>query len=280
MKTRQPGPIIYCSAVVALVTIFCASAPDAGPFSGVEKSTLVWGSFLAPNSVRSGDSQNAKFEVYAKTSFPLLTINEKTSVQAYSLFALVRDSQKLDFNSKIKAAIGLELRHQLSKAVRLSFGAKLDNEHRIYSSTTYSAPVATADLSVYKSWKPAWLSHLSEGKARLVLSGWSNIRYPAALEPAEHDNVLLQGAFKAAIVFPMTGTKLKLAPFLSASFKKDGKGRAWNNYVEPALGLDLKIPIGERGELVMGAKTLQQYRFGTGETQSGAIGYVSWYKHF
>ncbi|MCP5075507.1 MAG: hypothetical protein GY947_19725 [Rhodobacteraceae bacterium] len=268
------------TALAWAINVMGSAASDAGRLKDIEKTTLMWGSFLAPSSVRSDDSENAKFEIYAKTSFAILSFGNKSTVQAYSIFAAIRDSQELDFNSKVKAGFGLELRHQLSKAVRLSFGARWDSEYRIYSGTTYNAPVATADVSLYKSWKPQWLRKRVSKKGELVLSGWSNIRYPAALEPAERSNILLQGAFKAAVVFPLAGTRMKVAPFVSTSFKKDSQGRPWNNYIEPAIGLDLKIPVGRRGELVAGVKTLQQSRFVSGEVQFGTLGYLSWYKHF
>ncbi len=210
----------------------------------------------------------------------MLTFGDKSSLSAYVIFAALRDSQKLDYNSKVKAGIGVELKHRLSKAVRLSFGAKWDNEYRIYSGTTYSAPVATADLSIYKSWRPDWLRNGPASDAKLVLSGWANIRFPAALEPSERDNVLAQGVFKLGMIFPLAKTGLKIAPFASIGVKADSKGRAFNNKIEPAVGLDLKIPIGRRGELVAGIKITQQTRFHSGQTQVGTIGFLSWYKNF
>jgi len=246
----------------------------------LDKSMLVWGSFTAPSSVHGSDANNAKFELYAKPTLRLWQLNKNTKLNIYLLAAVLRDKQKFDYNSKVKLGFGVELQHKLTKALRLSVGAKWDAEHRFFSSTTYSALVATGDLSVYKTWKPDWLRRGKWKDAKLVLSGWANFRFPAALDPYERNNGLLQGALKLAAVRPLGKGKLKIAPYCSVLAKADIKGRAYNNTIEPAFGIDLKIPVGKGGELSVGVKAAVQFRHGNGQTQGGGLAYLSWYKNF
>ncbi|MBV1864015.1 MAG: hypothetical protein KUG74_06205 [Rhodobacteraceae bacterium] len=276
---RLLAPLAFVP-VLGLFSGAAAQGPVRDVWQKLDKSMLVWGSFMAPSSVHSSDAQNAKFEIYAKPTIRLWQLAGKTRVNGYIIVAALRDKQKLDYNSKLKYAVGVELEHKLTPAVRLSFGAKWDTEYQYFSGTTYSALTATADLSVYKTWDPQWLRKGRFSDAQLVLSGWANLRYPGALDPSERHNGLAQGALKLAAVVPIGSGKLKIAPFLSLAAKADFKGRPWNNTLEPALGVDLKIPIGKRGVLSVGAKTTVQLRHVSGQVQSGGLAYLSWYKHF
>jgi len=85
------------------------------------------------------------------------------------------------------------------------------------------------------------------------LSGWGNICYPGSLNPTEKHNVLLQGALKLAVVIPFHKSRLKIAPYGSLLAKVDTKGRDWNNTLEPAIGMELKIPM---GKLSLGGQAL------------------------
>ena len=276
---RFLAPVAFVP-VLGLFSGAAAQGPVRNIWQEFDQSMLVWGSFMAPSSVHSSDAQNAKFEIYAKPRIRLWQLAKKTQVNGYAIVAALRDKQKLDYNSKLQYAIGVELEHKLTPAVRLSFGAKWDTEYQYFSGITYSALTATADLSVYKSWDPEWLRKGRFPDAQLVLSGWANLRYPGALDPFERHNGLAQGALKLATVVPIGSGELKIAPFVSLAAKADFKGRPWNNTLEPALGVDLKIPIGQRGELSVGAKAAVQLRHVSGQVQSGGLAYLSWYKHF
>lgn len=272
--------LVVALLLLALPCVATAQNPLRKHWNNLDKSMLVWGSFTVPSSIRKQDANNAKFEIYAKPTVRLWQLGENTKVVGYAIVAALRDRQKFDYDSKVKLGFGVELQHKLTSAVRLSFGARWDSEHRYFSGTTYSALIATADLSVYKSWEPEWLRKGRLSDARLVLSGWANLRYPNALDPSERHNGMVQGSLKLAAVVPIGKGKLKLAPFASILGKADLKGRPWNNTVEPALGIDLKIPLGKRGELSVGVKSALQLRHTNGKVQGGALGYLSWYKHF
>lgn len=246
----------------------------------LDKGMLVWGNFTIPSSVLKSDTNNAKFEAYAKPNIRLWRLGRKTKITGYFIVAALSDKLSFDYNNKLKFAVGLELQHKLTKAVRLSFGVKWDNEYRYLSGATYNSMVATADMSIYNSWKPVWLRKGRLSDAKLVLSGWANFRYPGALDPSERHNALLQGSLKLAVVVPIGNSKLKLAPFVSITAKADTKKRPWNNTLEPAFGLALKIPLGKRGALSVGVKSAVQLRYLSGKVESGGLVYLSWYKHF
>jgi len=270
----------FFGALLSGVSYADAQMPLRTFWQELDKSVLVWGSLNAPSSVVRADTNNAKFEIYAKPNVRLWRLGEKTKITGYVIVAGLRDRKKLDYNSKVKFAVGMELQHKLTNAVRLSFGAKWDTEHRYFSGKNFGALIATADLSVYKSWRPDWLRRGRFSDAKLVLSGWANFRYPGALDPTERHNALLQGSLKLSAVTPIGNGKLKLAPFVSFGAKADTKGRPWNNTFEPALGVDLKIPLGKRGVMSVGAKAAVQLRHSTGQVEAGSLAYLSWYKHF
>lgn len=253
---------------------------DRPTFRNLHKSMLVWGNLTAPASLGPSDRNNAKFEIFAKPTFRLYRFNKKTKLVAYVIVAALRDRQKLNYNSKLTYGIGMEVQHKLTNAVRLSFGAKWDNEYQYFSGTTFHALVATADISVYKSWKPEWLRRGSLKHAKLILSGWGNIRYPGSLDLSEKHNPLIQGALKLTMSIPLPHTKLKIAPYGALLAKADKKGRPWNNTVEPSIGIDLKIPIGKGGGLSLGIRTTVQFRHATGKTRNGTQIYLSWYKNY
>lgn len=279
--TRKPFALTYIIPFLFFLTGMFSLA-HAGPATSgkLHKSMLVWGSFIAPASLDPADRNNAKFEIFAKPTFRLRRFNKKTKLVAYIIVAALRDRLKLDYNSKLTYGIGVELQHKLSNAVRLSFGAKWDSEYQYFAGKTYRALVATADASVYKSFKPDWLRRGKFKQAKLVLSGWGNIRYPAALDPFEKHNALIQGALKLSMIIPLRHSKLKIGPYGALLAKADIKGRPWNNSVEPSLGVDLKIPIGEGGVLSLGAKTTVQLRHTSGQTRNGSQVYLSWYKNY
>lgn len=248
-------------------------------WQGLDKSMLVWGSFNLPSSVVQSDANNAKFEIYAKPTIGLFQFSKKTKLVGYTLFTALRDKQKLDYNSKVTYALGVEIQHRLSPAVRLSFGVKQASEYQYFIGRNYSSLVATADVSVYKTLEPDWVSRHKK-ISQLVLSGWGNIRYPGSLDPSEKDNPLIQGSIKLAAIIPIRNSKLKLAPFGSLLAKADLEGRPWNNTVEPALGIDLKIPLGKKGSLSIGAKAGLQIVHTTGKTEGGGLAYLSWFLNF
>jgi hypothetical protein len=277
---KRFAPTFIIPFLLVLTGMFSLAQAGQATSGKLHKSMLVWGSFIAPASLDPADGNNAKFEIFAKPTFRLRQFNKKTKLVAYVIVAALRDRKKLDYNSKVTYGIGVEVQHKLTKAVRLSFGAKWDSEYQYFAHTTYRALVATADMSVYKSFTPDWLRRGRLKQAKLVLSGWGNIRYPGALDPTETHNALAQGALKLAMVIPLRRSKLKIAPYGALLAKADIKGRPWNNTVEPSLGIDLKIPIGKGGVLSLGAKKTVQFRHATGKTRNGVQVYLSWYKNY
>lgn len=264
-------------------SVFCLALPaQAEPFRlfgrSYDRSLAVYGSFIAPPGVTESPTENAKFELYIKPSITLRKLSDKTSLVAYAIVAFLGDSEGFTYNNKVTFALGTEIQYQLSKAVRLSFGSQWKMEREFSTGTLRSAFILTADASVYKTWKPDWLKH-RQG-TELVLSGWANYRGPGSLHDSERKNGQLQASFKLAVVMPYRETKLKFAPFISVMAKADQLGRAFNNTFEPAIGLDLKIPISGGGSIAVGAKTAHQIRHATGTAQTGTSAYVTWYKRF
>jgi hypothetical protein len=266
------------------LTLCWAHGAAAEPFRlfgrTYDKSVAVYGSLIVPPGPTENAGENAKLELYLKPSITLRKYSQKTSLVGYSIFALIQDSESFDYNNKITFLVGIEVQHKLTKAVRLAFGAQAKAEHEFSTGTNRSRAIVTADLNLYHTWKPDWVQKRLPSGSRIVLSGWANYRYPGSLHTSEKDNGLLQGSFKLAASMPLRQSKLSLAPFVSIKANADHKGRAFNNILEPALGIDLKIPFKDGGDISVGAKSVYQWRHSKGTSETAILGYVSWYKRF
>lgn len=243
-------------------------------------TTTIHGTLLVPPDVYQSASDNVKFETYITPKVVLKTFSDRTDLVAYVTFSLIKDANVHTYNNKGGISVGVQVRYKLSKAVKLSFGARWAYEGEFSTDSRHSAFQFTHDGSVYKSWEPGWIPDWLPDGSRVVLSGWWNFRYPSSVHPFERTNGLGQGSLKMALELPYRDWKWRVAPFVSVTAKADFKGRSYNNYVEPALGLDLKYSLKSGGQVTFGVKAAQQTRFRTGGTRSGNIAYISWYKAF
>lgn len=273
----------------SLFATFCILSAFALPTSAdqiklfgrsFDKSLAIYGSVDVPPDPTESARENAKFELYIKPSITLRKFSDTTSLVGYSIFALIGNAEGHDYDNKVTFLVGAEIQHRLSPSVRLSFGAHLKTEQEFITRVTRTRAILAADLNLYKTSEPPWIKNRMRDGSRLVLSGWANYRYPGSLHASEKDNGLLQGSLKLAVSMPYRDTRLAIAPFVSIKAKADHKGRAFNNVLEPALGVDLKIPFRNGGEIAVGTKAVYQWRHATGTSASGILGYVKWYKEF
>lgn len=241
---------------------------------------IVWGNVLTPPNVHERARDNTKGEVYLRPQITLKSWSEDTSLVTYAVLSLIKDANVFSYNNKAKLALGVEIKHQLTPAVNLSFGARWSVEQFLKTGKRNAAIQFTVDGGLWKTWRPDWLTRRMPDGTQLVLSGWANFRYPAALDPFEKDNGLLQGSVKFALDLPLRQTRVKVSPFVSVSAKWDIRKRSYNNTLEPAVGLDLKVPLGDRGQVTLGLKAAHEYRYESHTSKSGGIAYVSWYKRF
>jgi hypothetical protein len=245
-----------------------------------DRTTLVWGSFRDRASLQPGDQRNLKFEIFAKHSQEMIKTGPRGGLWLYGQFAVVKDSAGFDYNNKGQAGLGFEIKFPIGAFAKLSFGTRLGTEQSQYSGQFYSAPVATVDFSLYRRWTFKHFGLAGPEGSALILSGWSKLRYPGSLDPFERKNLLAQGAYKLSLAIPLRKNKLAISPFASVGFTADTKGRSWNNKLEPAVGLAVNLPLGPHGELALGAKFGEEYRFRASTRRRGSTLYVSWYRNF
>lgn len=237
------------------------------------------GNILTPPDVFQSARDNTKAEAYLRGVVKLKSWSDRTDLLGYATFGVLKDRNRFSYNNKANLSIGVELSHKVG-AVRLRFGGRWSVEQEYSTGTRNSAFQATADADWWKTWQPDWLTRRLPGGSRVVLSGWANFRYPAALDPFERRNGLLQGSVKLAVDMPWRDTRLTLSPFAQVKAKWDIRKRSYNNYVEPALGLDLKWALKGNGQITFGVKQARQIRTTTSTRRNGTIGYISWYKRF
>lgn len=241
-------------------------------------SVEVYGSFNTPPDLADIYQNNAKFELYIKPSVTLFRLSKKTALVAYATLVLLKDSDGFAYNNKFTFALGSEIQIRPSDAVKLSFGGKWKLEREFSTGVLRGGFVWTIDGSLYKTWRPRWLPR--EDESELVLSGWANFRHPGSLHLSERTNGQFQAFVKLAAAIPYRTTGLEVVPFVSVLAKADQKGRDFNNRFEPAIGVELKIPVMGDGTVEIGTKTAYQHRFATRTSSSGASVYVKWYKRF
>ncbi|WP_069298542.1 hypothetical protein [Neptunicoccus sediminis] len=268
---------------LTIIAVMLGTSPAlAEPFRlfnrSFDYSVEVYGSFNAPSDLAEIYQNNAKFELYVKPSLTLFKLSKNTTFVSYATFALIKDSYGFDYNNKYTFALGSEIRIRPNDTVKLAFGGKWKMEQEFATGMMRSAFVWTADASLYKTWQPRWLP--GQSNSELVLSGWANLRHPGSLHLSERKNGQLQAFAKLAVAMPFRATRLKIAPFLSLLAKIDQKGRDFNNRLEPALGVELEIPVIGDGSVAIGAKTARQNRFATRTSSGGTSVYVKWYKRF
>lgn len=269
----------FCLALIS--TVQSVQADTIRLFGrSFEKSIAVWGASYAPPSVTERGRENAKFELYVRPSIELYRFNKRTVLVGYSIVSVIQNSQGFTYDNKITFSAGLELEHKLSKAVKIAVGGKWKIENEFTTGIRRDRLIFTADANLWKTFKPAWVRQRFREGTRLQLSGWANYRYPSSLHEYERNNGQLQGVIKLALAMPYKSTKLKIAPFSSLKLKADHKSRAYGNIIEPALGVELKIPINGGGSIAVGGKLAYEWRHATGTSEQGNTAYVSWYRRF
>lgn len=262
----------------ALFAVLLALRP--GPAGAFEVEWVTWGNLLTPPDVHQSAADNSKLDVYLRGEVVLKNLGERTDLLAYGQVALIKDRNRFSYNNKAEGALGIALRHKFESGVQLSFGARWAADRELSGGRGNDAVQATVDASLYRSFRPAWLSARLPDGARLILSGWANFRYPASVDPFERRNGLAQGALKLGLDLPWRETKAKVSPFVSLTAKWDIRKRSYNNSLEPALGVDLKHPLPGGGSVAVGLKGAMQFRTETGTRHSRMIGYITWYKRF
>lgn len=265
-----------------ILLLLCALPAMAQPRLSGWKPQVDWifyGNILTPPDVFQRADRNTKAEAYLRPTVRLVEWTGRTRLVGYAIVGVLKDRNRFSYNNKATLTLGMEVSHKV-RAVRLRFGGRWSVEQEFSTGTRNSAFQLTADADWWKTWAPGWLTRRLPDGSRLVLSGWANFRYPAALDPFEKDNGLLQGSVKLAVDVPWRETRLSLSPFVSVKAKWDIRKRPYNNFVEPALGLDLKWALKENGQVTLGVKSARQIRTTTDTRQGGVIGYVSWYKRF
>jgi len=113
-----------------------------------------------------------------------------------------------------------------------------------------------------------------------VISSWANFRFPSSLHASEKNNGLLQGEVRLGIETPWRQSNVYLVSFASVLAKVDHKGRAANNIIEPAFGMEIKRPFPKGGDISLGTKSAVQWRPRHAELSSAVVFYLKWYKSF
>lgn len=263
-----------------LVAALSAASLLAAPATAApEVRWLFWGEIRSTESLSRNGGKNAKAELYLRPEVTLRAWGKKADVVAYAIVSALGDQKRISYNNKVEAFLGVEGRYKISSAVRLKFGARVGTHKERGTGNSNSAAQLTMDAEIWKVWTPSIVTQRLPQGSRVVLSGWADLRYPSSLDPADKTNGLAQTALKLALDVTLPKSKIRVAPFAQVKAKMDLKRKTDLNYIEPALGVDLKYGIKD-GEITFGVKAAHQRSLYTLDRYSGGIAYVSWYKRF
>jgi hypothetical protein len=182
------------------------------------------------------------------------------------------DTERLDYNNKARSAVGAQLRFTPAFWISFELGVKHEWDYRWVTDRTPSGWVGFANWGIWRDW-PA-RTNSSRSPLRYILSSWGQVRYPSSHELAEERNAIAEGAVELSADWWRIERGPTFNTFVSLDFKADSQKFEYNNEIEPAVGARFWMPITKYGRAELGAKLVNEQRFRTGGSYSGAIAFV------
>jgi hypothetical protein len=251
-----------------LCFILCLCLPQVAFAKKVKVSSISWGGATSPNSLTPADDGNIGFNLTTKISFDAGWTVGKAKLVPYATLYTQGDSLGYVYNSKDKITVGIVLRHKVKRHGNLSFGVKYDYDYRALSGIVYSGFGLTADYGLYRSRK-------RENGDRVILSGWSNLRYPGSMAPRDRANLIGQGQFTLARERKLGKSKFSAAGFTAFGLYGDTDNNEYNNKVQLDFGIRAKRKI-KNTNVTLSVKYRIDHRFKSENTYSGVIVGLSW----
>jgi len=217
-----------------------------------------WIQVRYPSSPQPQERDDLIIRGAAQQEAKLLPFGSKASLRAKGRLTFVRDSERLPYNNKTIAALGLEVQASPVSFATIMAGVRQEWEHRYVSGNTSSGMVSYVGWTL---WKELPL-HRRAGRSRtFVVSSWAEGRYPSAPDPEERENAIVEGAVEVATPVASFHNGATLSAVLSGDFKVDTAGLDWNNQLSPATGLRITLPLGSKIRSEVGLKYVADYRF-------------------
>jgi hypothetical protein len=251
-----------------LCVILCLCLPQIAVAKKVKVSSISWGGASSPNSLAPIDDGNIGFDLTTKVSFDAGWKIGKARFVPYVTLVTQGDTLGYYYNSKDIVVVGAELNYAIKRHANLSLGAKFEYDYRALTGFAYYGFGLTADYGLYRD-------RAQKNGDRVILSGWSNLRFPSSMEPKDRDNFVGQGQFTLARQRQLGASKYTAAGFATVGLFADTQNNEFNNKAQLDFGVRASRKI-KNTDITLSVKYRIDHRFKSENTYSGVILGVSW----
>lgn len=230
-----------------------------------------WGVIRFPSSEQPEDKYNFILEGAFQKELDIAKYNNRLSLTAFAHLNYVIDSEKYDYNNKLKPATGIKLRYFPINNVVLETGILYEWDRRFSTDRTLEG--TQVFLNGFSSWD---LNKLIKNNYDYPGFTWFSLRHPGSQDKEEQDNIIIEGAFQQGIDWYKKDDKT-VNSFVEIKYILDKEKYSWNNHMTYSLGSRFKIPVTEKLMIQPGVKYSFNRRFKTGNTEQKAMLFVDWY---
>lgn len=237
---------------------------------------FTWGEIRFPASAQPEDRNNAILEGAVEQGIDFQRLSEKTHLNLFGKLDYTLDTQRFDYNNKLRLGMGVKLVRRLFSSSSLAIGAKYEVDQRFVMDRTLGGHQLFVNW--YGSWRlPRRYGGGSETMWPLAMPGvaWGEVRYPGSQVAAESHDLILEGKVEQGIDWThITGWGV-LNTYLELDYIADSKRYDWNNAIKMGLGAKLKTRVG-KSLLQVGAKLVQDRKWVTDRTDETFLIFVNW----
>jgi hypothetical protein len=223
------------------------------------------------------DRRNGLLEGAVHQGLKFLQLSAGLQVRAFGQLNFSWDRKDLDYNNKIRPALGAQLEFSPFDGSFVEIGVKYEWDRREITDRTLSGAVRFVSWSAWRAWEVVNSRDSAALRPRgYLFSTWGQVRYPGGLEPFELKNALLEGFIDVSADWWRGAQGLVLNSFLLTNYKMDRRRLDWNNEVKPGLGLRIRFFRSNTSRVEIGTMIMYQYRFRSSRAQVGAMAFLNW----
>jgi hypothetical protein len=229
-----------------------------------------WGELRFPASAQPEEKDNVLLEGAIEQGHELIRLTEKTSLILFGKLNYVVDSEKLQYNNKIRIAPGIKLRHTFENGMTTQLGVKYEVDHRHTTGKELHGSMWFLDW--YYNWAP---TPSNSGLLSYPGFTWGEIRCPGAQDASESGNTIFEGAIEQGLDwFQKDNTTLNT--FAELKYITDSTGLDWNNEYTLGAGIKLKFTGIKNWNIHFGVKYNRERRWKSNSTEDEVIGFLNW----
>ena len=250
---------------------------DAEAQNTVPSGGSTWGEMRFPAAPQTEERNNLLLEGAVEHGVDFHRFSNDAVIDAFGKVNYSVDTESLDWNRKLKLGTGVRLRQGISSSGVLAVGVKYEIDKRFVEETTLHG------FQLFSEWSGSW--QLTDGQAIPVQADylvsfpgttWGEVRYPASQEPAEEEDVILEGAIEQAVALGSWEEPGLFNIYASLDYTVDSEGLAWNNSLTCAAGVRLKMPAGTGWLVQLGVEAARERRWISDQTDDVLFVYLNW----